>query len=73
MSMNPTDIQVTRQGPVTIVTIDRQQARNAVDRLNGPCLWVHLCRSLRPPTYKFRCLVGRHSQSPTMFKTTAPA
>lgn len=31
MSNHPTEVQVTRQGPVTIVTINRQQARNAVD------------------------------------------
>ena len=33
--MTPTEVQVTRQGPVTIVTINRQQARNAVDRVTA--------------------------------------
>ena len=35
MANHPTEVQVTRQGPVTIVTINRQQARNAVDRVTA--------------------------------------
>jgi enoyl-CoA hydratase/carnithine racemase len=33
--MTPAEVQVTRQGPVTLITIDRQQARNAVDRVTA--------------------------------------
>ena len=33
--MTPSEVHVTRQGPVTIVTINRQQARNAVDRVTA--------------------------------------
>ena len=33
--MTSSEVQVTRQGPVTLVTIDRQQARNAVDRVTA--------------------------------------
>lgn len=35
MPIKPSEVQVTRQGPVTIVTINRQQARNAVDRVTA--------------------------------------
>jgi len=35
MAIHPTEVQLTRQGPVTIVTINRQQARNAVDRVTA--------------------------------------
>jgi enoyl-CoA hydratase len=33
--MTPSEVHVTRQGPVTIVTINRVQARNAVDRVTA--------------------------------------
>src|ERR1700748_2947541 len=43
MSSTPTSVRVDRDGPVTTVTLDRPEARNAVDRATAEAL-AEACR-----------------------------
>jgi len=59
--MTPPEVQVTRQGPVTLVSIDRKQARNAVDRVTAQQLADAFREFDADPDAAVAVLHGQHS------------